>query len=54
MVCYFTQIPCVYSGMNPRRVIKKQKEAWSKKAKAGVKTKGREKKQPAWLAPLPA
>ena len=31
--------------MNPRRVIKKQKEAWSKKAKAGVKTKGREKKQ---------
>ena len=40
--------------MNPRRVIKKQKEAWSKKDKAGVKTKGREKKQPARPAPQSA
>ena len=54
MACYFTQIPRVYSGMNPRRVIKKHKEAWSNKAKVGVKTKGREKKQPAWPAPQPA
>ena len=32
--------------MNPRRIVKKQKEAGSKTAKAGVKTKGSWKKKP--------
>ena len=50
MVCYFKQIPCVYIGMNPRRVMNKQKEIGSKKAKAGVKTEERKKKLPDRLA----